>query len=354
MRLFCGLICFMSLVSIPGYMRAMVMHGQGKMLSLESLPVPQPAADQVLIKVIACGICRTDLHIIDGELSSPALPLIPGHEVIGEVAVCGNAVQDLHPGEIVGVPWLGHTCGQCIYCRRGQENLCDNALFTGYTMNGGFAEFMVAYSGFCVKLPAQFSSPHYAPFLCAGLIGYRAYRFIPPAFSKIGLYGFGAAAHLIAQLAVMEGKKIYAFSRKGDDGAVKFALSLGAVWSGSSDETPPEKLDAAILFAPAGELVPKALAACDKGGVIICGGIHMSDIPSFPYSLLWEERQLRSVANLTRNDATAFIEAARVHTPQTSVELFPLERANEAIAKLRAGQIHGAAVLTMSDAIVIN
>ncbi|HEX2845467.1 MAG TPA: zinc-dependent alcohol dehydrogenase family protein [Chitinophagaceae bacterium] len=316
-------------------------------LTWSTLPVPTPLPGQVLIRVMACGICRTDLHIIDGELTSPKLPLIPGHEVIGTVVSAGDKTSGLHEGDVVGVPWLGYACGECRYCLRGQENLCNRAIFTGYTMNGGFAEFMVAFSDFCIKLPAQFAFAQYAPFLCAGLIGYRSYRFIPAGFSKIGLYGFGAAAHIIAQLAVMQGKKIYAFTRKGDDAAGKFALSLGAAWAGGSDESSPEKLDAAIIFAPAGELIPKALSDCDRGGIVVCGGIHMSDIPSFPYSILWEERQVRSVANLTRKDAEEFMAAAAVHTPHTSVELFPLEQANSAIRKFREGKITGAAVLVM-------
>ncbi|PZR25571.1 MAG: alcohol dehydrogenase [Citrobacter freundii] len=328
-------------------MKAMVLHKRNSTLSLSSIPVPIPGQDQVLISVIACGVCRTDLHIIDGELASPKLPLIPGHEVIGKVISTGGKVTDLHPGDIVGVPWLGHACGECKYCRREQENLCDHALFTGYTMDGGFAEFMIAYSAFCVRIPHQFAAPRYAPFLCAGLIGYRSYRFIPPGFSNIGLYGFGAAAHIITQIAAMQRKNIFAFTRKGDAATGEFARSLGACWAGGSDEAPPEKLDAAIIFAPSGELVPKALADCVKGGVVVCGGIHMSDIPSFPYSLLWEERQIRSVANLTRKDATEFMSAALQHPPHTSVELFPLDKANDAVQRLRAGKVKGAAVLVM-------
>lgn len=309
-------------------MQAMVLNKINGELTWSTLAVPTPLAGQVLIRVMACGICRTDLHIIDGELTLPKLPLIPGHEVIGTVVSAGDKTSGLHEGDVVGVPWLGYACGKCRYCLRGQENLCNRAIFTGYTMNGGFAQ--------------------YAPFLCAGLIGYRSYRFIPAEFSKIGLYGFGAAAHIIAQLAVMQGKKIYAFTRKGDDAAGKFALSLGAAWAGGSDESSPEKLDAAIIFAPAGELIPKALGDCDRGGIVVCGGIHMSDIPSFPYSILWEERQVRSVANLTRKDAEEFMAAAAVHTPHTSVELFPLEQANSAIRKFREGKIRGAAVLVMT------
>lgn len=329
----------------------MILNQVSTELSLTTLPVPQPLPDQVLIKVIACGICRTDLHIIDGELTSAKLPLIPGHEVIGVIVATGSEVHHLNVGEMVGVPWLGYACGKCSFCLKGQENLCDSSVFTGYTMNGGFAEYMVAYGEFCILLPQQFASPQFAPFMCAGLIGYRSYRFIPPHAVNIGLYGFGAAAHIIAQLAIMQGKKIFAFARKGDDAAMQFARSLGAAWAGDSGQDPPEKLDAAIIFAPAGELVPKALADCIKGGVVVCGGIHMSDIPSFPYSLLWQERQLRSVANLTRQDAKEFIKEVTYHTPHTSVELFSLAEANTAIRKLREGQIRGAAVLVMNPGI---
>lgn len=329
---------------VPSMMKAMVLHQPKSKLQLSSIPLPEPSASQVLIKVIACGICRTDLHIIDGELTSPRLPLIPGHEIIGTVIKTGAEVKELSPGDPVGVPWLAYTCGICKFCLRGQENLCDHAQFTGYTMNGGFAEFTVAYAAFCVRLPVEFASAQFAPFMCAGLIGYRAYRFIPSDLSAIGLYGFGAAAHILAQMAVMQGKKVFAFTRPGDDATQQFARSLGAEWAGGSDEPAPEKLDACILFAPAGELVPKALSDCVKGGMVVCGGIHMSDIPSFPYSLLWEERQIRSVANLTRDDAYEFIAAAKKHTPETSVETFPLEEANNAVGKLREGKIKGAAV----------
>lgn len=328
-------------------MKAMVLSRVRSELILSTVPVPVPSPSQVLIKVIACGVCRTDLHIIDGELNASKLPLIPGHEVIGKVMKVGSDVKDLSPGDMVGVPWLAYTCGRCKFCTRDQENLCENALFTGYTINGGFAEYTVAYSAFCIKLPLRFASAAFAPFMCAGLIGYRAYRFIPSQLSNIGLYGFGAAAHILSQIATMQGKRIFAFTRPGDDKTREFARSLGAVWAGGSDEHPPEELDACILFAPAGELVPKALSDCIKGGMVICGGIHMSDIPSFPYSLLWEERQVRSVANLTRKDGNDFIAAALVHTPHTSIEAFALEDANLAIEQLRKGSIKGAAVLVM-------
>jgi len=333
----------------PATMKAMLLNGSDKELVLSTLPVPLPSASQVLIRVIACGVCRTDLHIIDGDLSSPRLPLIPGHEVIGQVVEAGKEVTGISPGDTVGIPWLGYTCGKCKFCLRGQENLCDHALFTGYTIDGGFAEFTVAYGAFCVRLPPQFGDAAFAPFMCAGLIGYRAYRFVPPGSSTIGLYGFGAAAHILAQIAVAQGKKIFAFSRPGDVATQEFARSLGAVWAGGSDQCPPEQLDACILFAPAGELVPKALSDCIKGGVVVCGGIHMSDIPSFPYSLLWEERQLRSVANLTRKDGEDFMAAAEQHTPHTSVKKYSLADANLAVDDLRNGRIKGAAVLVMHE-----
>jgi len=328
-------------------MKAMVFNKPGQALVLSSLPVPVPSAEQVLIRVTACGICRTDLHIVDGELPSPKFPLIPGHEIIGIVESVGEAVKNIQPGELVGVAWLGHTCGKCKFCLRGQENLCDNALFTGYTMDGGLAEYTVAYAAFCIKLPQQFAAAAFAPFMCAGLIGYRAYQFIPDSFVNIGLYGFGAAAHILAQIAVMQGKRIFAFTRPGDKPTQQFARSLGAVWSGGSDQPPPEPLDACILFAPAGELVPKALSDCVKGGVVICGGIHMSDIPSFPYRLLWEERQVRSIANLTRKDADDFFRTIQHDCPETSVELFTLQDTNLAMDKLRRGDIKGAAVVVM-------
>ena len=273
-------------MNIPETMMAMVFEGVGNPLQLKTLPVPVPASGQVLIKVIACGVCRTDLHIIDGELPNPKLPLIPGHEIVGVVVSTGDKTSPLSVGQLIGVPWLGYTCGKCKYCIRQQENLCDNALFTGYTVNGGYAEYTLAYQQYCFPLSAMYGNAGGAPLLCAGLIGYRSYSMIEKSAEKIGIYGFGAAAHILIQVALHEGKKIFAFTRDGDKEAQQFALSLGATWAGDSSSSTGEKLDAAIIFAPVGNLVPKALADIDKGGAVICGGIHMSDIPSFPYDIL--------------------------------------------------------------------
>ncbi len=328
-------------------MRAMVLEHPKQPLVLSTLPAPRPAEDQVLIRVIACGICRTDLHVVDGELTRPKLPLVPGHEVVGRVVSIGTGVEGLHLDDLVGVPWLGYTCGICRYCRAGQENLCDNSLFTGYTLDGGYAEYMVANAKFCFPLDALYGNPSGAPLMCAGLIGYRSYSMVPPSAEHIGLYGFGAAAHILVQLAKYQGKKIYAFARDGDAKGVAFALRMGAVWAGGSSEPPPEKLDAAILFAPVGTLVPLALKATGKGGLVVCGGIHMSDIPSFPYDLLWEERVLRSVANLTRKDGHEFLALAPRVPVRTETKTFRLEEANEALEALRSGKINGAAVLVM-------
>lgn len=328
-------------------MRAMVFQKPSTPLELRRLPLPQPGEGQVQIRVIACGICRTDLHVIDGELDRPRLPLIPGHEIVGTVSLTGENVTTLKPGDLVGVPWLGYTCGVCRYCRAGKENLCENALFTGYTINGGYAEYTVAFANYCFPLASAYGNASGAPLLCAGLIGYRSYSMIPPAAQRIGLYGFGAAAHILIQVARYQGKKTFAFTRDGDTAGQEFARRMGAHWAGGSSTMPPEPLDAAILFAPVGALVPLALQATDKGGVVICGGIHMSDIPSFPYHVLWEERVLRSVANLTRKDGHEFLHLAPRVPIKTETKTYPLEQANEALADLRSGKIEGAAVLVL-------
>jgi alcohol dehydrogenase, propanol-preferring len=330
---------------LPDSMRAMFFTRPGQPLELREVALPQPGAGQILIRVRACGVCRTDLHIVDGELSQPKLPLILGHEIAGEVAACGVGAARFQVGERVGVPWLGHTCGVCSYCRSGQENLCDSPLFTGYTLDGGFAEFTLADENFCFRLPKQYSDASAAPLLCAGLIGYRTYRLSGAAGSRIGIYGFGAAAHIVAQIAIFQDKEIYAFTRPGDIAAQQFALRLGAAWAGGSDDVPPHLLDAALIFAPVGALIPAALKVLRKGGVLVCGGIHMSDIPTFPYHLLWEERILRSVANLTRQDGADLFALAPQVPVETEVTLFPLEEANEALQRLRSGSLQGAAVL---------
>ncbi|HVM46515.1 MAG TPA: zinc-dependent alcohol dehydrogenase family protein [Candidatus Acidoferrum sp.] len=325
-------------------MQAMVLHAQREPLRPTELPVPTPGPEQVLIRVGACAVCRTDLHVVDGELPRPKLPLVPGHEIVGVVAGTGEGVERFAPGQRVGVPWLGWTCGVCEYCRSGRENLCDQARFTGYTLDGGYAEYTVADQRFCLPVPEGYSDAQAAPLLCAGLIGYRSLIKTGQA-GRVGIYGFGAAAHIVAQVARFQGRQIYAFTRRGDREAQQFALSLGAAWAGDSDTLPPVKLDAAIIFAPAGELVPQALKALAKGGTVVCGGIHMSDIPSFPYDLLWEERQVCSVANLTRRDGDEFFALAPLVPVQTTVQTFPLAQANEALHRLRTGQINGAAVL---------
>jgi propanol-preferring alcohol dehydrogenase len=311
--------------------------------------VPRPGPSQVLIRVKACGVCRTDLHIVDGELTEPKLPLIPGHEIVGTVAAVGAAVKQFRVGDRIGMPWLGRTCGQCRFCRRGQENLCDFPQFTGYTLDGGYAEYTVAEEAYTFPLPAGYPDVQAAPLLCAGLIGYRSYRLAGEGVERLGIYGFGAAAHILIQVAVHQGKKIYGFTRPGDTETQEFARRLGAVWAGGSDETPPEELDAAIIFAPVGGLIPGALKATAKGGTVVSGGIHMSDIPSFPYEILWGERVVRSVANLTRRDGEEFLALAPQVPVKTEVQVFPLEAANEALNRLRAGQIEGAAVLKVSD-----
>ncbi|SEL40697.1 alcohol dehydrogenase, propanol-preferring [Chitinophaga rupis] len=327
-------------------MLAMVMEGPGQPLVLRNLPLPVPAEGQVLVKVIACGVCRTDLHIIDGELAHPKLPLIPGHEIIG-VVISGGPGAKLQPGALVGIPWLGYTCNTCKYCRSGRENLCEQAGFTGYTINGGYATHTVAWEQYCFPLPERYGNASGAPLLCAGLIGYRSYRMIHPAAQHIGIYGFGAAAHIITQVAAYEGKKIYAFTREGDLKGQQFAKETGAIWAGDSLQMPPQPLDAAIIFAPDGSLVPQALAATDKGGQVVCGGIHMSDIPSFPYSILWEERSICSVANLTREDGTRLLDIAGKVPVKTTTKMFELHQANEALDQLRKGAFEGAAVLVM-------
>lgn len=332
---------------IPATMKAMVLETQGRPLVLKEVPVPVPAVGQVLVKVMACGVCRTDLHIMDSELAHPKLPLIPGHEIVGTVVLTGSGVTILKTGDVVGIPWVGYTCGHCRYCLRQQENLCENALFTGYTMDGGYAEYTVAYPDYCFPLAAVYQNPSGAPLLCAGLIGYRSYGMIGPGVERLGIYGFGAAAHILIQVALHQGKKVYAFTRDGDLESQAFAVRLGAIWAGGSSESPPERLDAAIIFAPAGNLVPKALKDVDKGASVVCGGIHMSDIPAFTYELLWEERMIGSVANLTRRDGHDFLTLAAEVPVKTDTRLFPLVEANEALAALRKGEIHGAAVLAM-------
>jgi len=325
-------------------MRAMVLRAVGRPLVEERRPDPVPGPGEIRVRVEACGVCRTDLHVVDGDLTDPKLPIIPGHEIVGIVDALGPGVTAPALGARVGVPWLAHTCGHCPYCRAGQENLCDEPLFTGYTRNGGFATHVVADAQFAFPLVGFDDPVAAAPLMCAGLIGWRS-LVIAGAGRRIGLYGFGAAAHILAQVCRFQGREVYAFTRAGDEAAQQMARSLGAVWAGSSEESPPEPLDAAILFAPVGALVPLALRAVRKGGRVVCGGIYMSDIPSFPYELLWEERQLVSVANLTRQDAVDFLAVAPRAGVRTTTTVYPLARANEALADLRAGRFQGAAVL---------
>lgn len=326
------------------YMHAMVLEIPGEPLKMMKLPVPVAAAGELLLKVQACGICRTDLHVVDGELRDPRLPLIPGHQIVGMVETVGKGVKGFHPGDLVGVPWLGGTCGECIYCTSGRENLCEKAIFTGYQRNGGFAEFCTANAGFCFNLPEGYLATQAAPLLCAGLIGYRSLRMAGDG-ERLGIYGFGSAAHIVTQVALWEGRQVYAFTRQGDEAGQRFALEMGACWAGAATERPPHLLDAAIIFAPAGELVPLALRAVGKGGTVVCGGIYMSPIPGFSYELLYGERKLVSVTNLTRLDGDEFLEIAPQIPVVTSVEVFPLENANEALAALRSGQIRGSGVL---------
>jgi len=322
----------------------MLLTAPGQPLQLQDLPIPRPAAGQMLLKVSACGICRTDLHVVDGELTQPTLPLVPGHQIVGRVEALGPGVTGFAPGQRVGVPWLGGSCGSCWYCRHGKENLCDAARYTGYQINGGFAEYTVADAAYCFELPERYDDLQAAPLLCAGLIGYRAYRLVETAAS-IGLYGFGAAAHILAQVARHRGQRLYAFTRPGDITAQAFARELGAAWAGDSHQAAPELLDGAIIFAPEGELVPLALAAVRKGGRVVCAGIHMSEIPAFSYDLLWGEREICSVANLTRRDGLEFLPLAAAIPVTTTVHSYPLERANEALDDLRHGRFNGAAVL---------
>jgi propanol-preferring alcohol dehydrogenase len=324
-------------------MRAMVLERPREPLRLADLPEPRPGPGQVLLQIAACGICRTDLHIVDGELTEPKLPLVPGHQIVARVAGGGERFA---PGQRVGVPWLGWTDGTCRYCRSGRENLCDRARFTGYDIDGGYAELTVADERFCFPLPDGYEDLQAAPLLCAGLIGHRTMRLAGEA-ERLGIYGFGAAAHIVAQVALHEGRRVFAFTRADDEAAQAFALELGAEWAGDALGPPPEELDAALVFAPAGELVPAALKAVAKGGTVVCGGIHMSDIPAMPYELLWGERVLRSVANLTRADAEEFLTLAPQVPVRTQVETFPLEQANEALDRLRGGDLRGAAVLLL-------
>ena len=326
-----------------GRMRAMVLPRAHAPLVMIERELPRPGPQQVLLRVRACGVCRTDLHVVDDELPGIPHPIVPGHEIVGEVLERGPDAG-LAVGARVGVPWLGWTCGACDYCRGGQENLCSAARFTGYQLDGGYADHVLADARYCLPLPGDFDDAHVAPLLCAGLIGYRALRMAGEA-RRIGIYGFGAAAHIVAQVARYQGRDCLAFVRPGDEDAARFAVSLGCSWAGGSDERPPEALDAAIIFAPAGALVPAALAAVRPGGTVVCGGIHMSDIPSFPYALLWGERTIRSVANLTRRDGLEFLALAPRVPVHTEVTTFPLEGANEALARLRTGRLTGAAVL---------
>ena len=329
-------------------MRAMLLDAPKSPLRLGELPIPKPNRGQLLIRVRACGICRTDLHIVDGELTHPKLPLVLGHQIVGTVAEIGNKSESrFNLGDRVGVPWLGRTCQHCRYCLSGKENLCDTVQFTGYDLNGGYAEYAACDDRFCFPIPEAYPDLQAAPLLCAGLIGYRSYKMTGDA-QKIGFYGFGAAAHILIQVACYQGKEVYAFTRAGDDRGQEFARSLGAVWAGSSQESPPEPLDAAIIFAPVGSLIPTALRAVAKGGTVVCAGIHMSQIPAFPYSILWQERVLRSVANLTRQDGVEFLSLAPQIPIKTEVEVFPLDKANEALAALREGKINGSAVLAIN------
>lgn len=329
-------------------MRAMILEKQGQPLKLTDVKDPIAEAGQVLIKVHACGVCRTDLHVVDGDLTEPALPLIPGHQIVGTVAQVGTSVTSFKIGDRVGVPWLGGSCNQCEYCRSGQENLCDESKYTGYHINGGFAEFAAADERFCFPIPQGYPDLQAAPLLCAGLIGYRSLRMAGDG-KRLGFYGFGAAAHILIQVARYEGREVYAFTREGDNESQQFARELGAVWTGNSETAPPQPLDAAIIFAPVGSLVPAALRAVRKGGVVVCAGIHMSDIPSFPYSILWGERVIRSVANLTRRDGEEFLALAPKVPVETEVNAYPLEKTNEALDDLRAGRFTGAAVILIDS-----
>ena len=328
-------------------MRAMVLDKPKQPLQLRDLPKPKPGRGQLLVRISTCAVCRTDLHVVDGELPNPKLPLILGHQIVGRVEEIGEENSNFAIGDRVGIPWLGWTDGDCAYCRSGRENLCDNARFTGYTIDGGYAEFTVADARYCFHLPEHYDDVEVAPLLCAGLIGYRSYRKTGDA-RRLGLYGFGNAAHLIAQVAIYEGRELFAFTRPGDKATQQAAREVGAVWAGGSDEMPPEKLDAAIIFASVGPLVPAALRALAKGGIVVCGGIHMTDIPSFPYVDLWEERVITSIANLTRRDGDEFFEIAPRVPVRTVGQTFPLEEANTALDRFRAGKLGGTAVLTIA------
>ena len=328
----------------PPTMRAMILDAAGQPLSLREVPRPEPGPGQILVKVHACGVCRTDLHVVDGELTDPRLPVIPGHEIIGTVAALGAGVEKFGEGQRVGIPWLGFSCGECRYCREGRENLCRQARYTGYQLDGGYADYTVADQRYCFAISGDYSDAEAAPLMCAGLIGHRSLRMAGDA-RRIGLYGFGAAAHIVAQVARYEGREVFAFTRPGDSEAESFARDLGAVWAGPSDRPPPEPLDAAIIFAPVGALVPAALRAVRPAGRVVCAGIHMSEIPAFPYEILWEEREIVSVANLTRRDGEEFLALAPKVPVRTTVQPYPLAEANRALTNLREGRVHGAAVL---------
>ena len=334
-------------MEIPKKMRAMLLEAQRQPLKLAEVSVPQPGRGQVMLKISTCGVCRTDLHVLDGDLTEPKLPLILGHQIVGTVVQLGVGVDRFTLGQRIGVPWLGYTDGTCRYCQRGQENLCDHPEFTGYTLDGGYAEYTVADQRYCFPLPEAYDDIAVAPLLCAGLIGYRTYRLAGEHVERLGIYGFGSAGHIIAQVAAYEGKKVFAFTRPGDTATQAFARRLGAYWAGGSDEMPPEELDAALVLAPVGALMITALKAVAKGGVVVSGGIHMSDIPSFPYHLLWEERVIRSVANLTRQDGEEFLEIAPQVPVKTEVTTYPLDKANQALDDLRSGKLDGAAVLAI-------
>lgn len=325
-------------------MKAVVFEGVGQALKVQELPKPKPGPDQVLIAVDCCAVCRTDLHVIDGDLKQPKLPLVLGHEIVGVVEEVGEEVEEVRVGQRVGVPWLGWTCGDCAFCQKGMENLCDQAKFTGYHIDGGYAQYTVAEGHFCIPIPNSYSSVSAAPLLCAGLIGYRSLKMAGDG-RRLGIYGFGAAAHIISQVAIFQEREVYAFTRPGDSDAQAFAIRLGACWAGDSTQMPPVELDSAIIFAPVGALVPAALKATTRGGTVVCGGIHMTDIPSFPYELLWEERCLCSVANLTREDAVEFMKIAPEVPVQTETQPYPLREASRALEDLREGRLQGAAVL---------
>jgi propanol-preferring alcohol dehydrogenase len=329
-------------------MRAMVLEKPRQPLVLRDVPKPNPEAGQLLVRVATCAVCRTDLHVVDGELPDPKMPLILGHQIVGRIEQIGDHLDRFSVGERVGIPWLGWTDGECVYCRSSRENLCDRARFTGYTIDGGYADFVVADARFCFRLPEQYGDVDVAPLLCAGMLGYRSYRKTGDAH-RLGIYGFGNAAHLIAQIAIYQGREIFAFTRPGDKVGQESARKLGTTWAGGSDEMPPKKLDAAIIFAPVGALVPAALRALAKGGTVVCGGIHMSDIPSFPYAELWGERAIYSVANLTRRDGEEFLDIAPRVPVRTETETFPLEEANSALERFRAGELDATAVLLISD-----